>query len=578
MPDFGYTSAKIWLKLPIANQSADQEDWHFFVHANFNQTISVTQINADGSVKTLMDLGQDSPFSARPFNYPQMVVPFELGAGETATLIVSYYSQGSSRLSMSIETQKSFAAIASVAQAKQYTFYGMMLIMIVLSVIALTVIKQGVFAAYTGYLLSMLVYVAHVDGVAFQYVWPNLPRFNSMASIVAGSGVIVCACLFAILYLQTKRFHPLMHRLLGGYIALFLILVGVLWAIDPQTLKRVLVVLLSISTIICFSAGAAAARKRFTEVKFYLFAYGAALIPAILFTARFAFGFEPSFISTYDAVRLALIVDALMMGMAIFYRYNYLRQSAMEESLAQANRNLALSQRLGLLEGQYEQVTLQSLRREENVKDTIHDLRQPMQALRLSLRQMIDPVADNTNDAGQIESALAYMERLVAGRLAQSEPHQLELDATTAGDSEPGLHEVLRGIAEMFAGEAAAKGLTLKLILAAPDCMVDAFPLMRVVANLTSNAIKYTKQGRVIIALRRHGSGHKIEVHDTGPGLAGANFNYALQRNQRLDRDLHAAEGSGLGLSVVNETVASSGWKISSCAARTTGASIRVTL
>jgi two-component system, sensor histidine kinase LadS len=237
----------------------------------------------------------------------------------------------------------------------------MMLIMIVLSVIALAVIKQGVFETYIGYLLSRLIYVSHVDSVAFQYLWPNFPRFNSMASIIAGCDVIVCACLFAITYLQTKRPHPVMHRFLASYVALFHVLVGFLWATDLLTLKRVLVVLLSISTLICFSAGVVAARKRLNEGKFYLFACCAALIQAVLLTARFAFGFEPSFIGTYNAVRLALIVDALMMGMAIIYRYNYLRQTAIEESLTQAQRNLSLSQRLGVLVGQYERVTTQSM-------------------------------------------------------------------------------------------------------------------------------------------------------------------------------------------------------------------------
>ena len=42
---------------------------------------------------------------------------------------------------------------------------------------------------------------------------------------------------------------------------------------------------------------------------------------------------------------------------AIFDRYNYLRQSAMEETLAHTQRNLALSQRLSALEERYEQVT-----------------------------------------------------------------------------------------------------------------------------------------------------------------------------------------------------------------------------
>jgi two-component system, sensor histidine kinase LadS len=220
----------------------------------------------------------------------------------------------------------------------------------------------------------------------------------------------------------------------------------------------------------------------------------------------------------------------------------------------------------------------------ESVQDTVHDLRQPMQALRLSLRQMLDPDANNSKDAGQIESALAYMERLVAERLvdrAQHEPASIGTDQSAlpvdnVQTNEPTMHDVLRGVVDMFSGEADAKGLALKLILAAPDAPVAAYPFMRIVANLVSNAIKYTPQGRIIVGLRRYRAGHRVDVHDTGPGLTGNQFQQALQRNERLDRDRNAADGSGLGLSMVKQIVADNDWRIASSEKRRTGASISV--
>ena len=594
VPDFGYTTAKIWLRLDLVNRTADVHAWRFFIQANFTQQIAIYRKGADDAVTTLLDLKEDTPFSARPIDSPQMVAPFDLAPGEAATLIIAYYSQGSSRLSMSVETPESFAAQTRVSEAKSYAFYGMMLAMITLASVALVVLRQPVFAAYAAYLLSVLMYVAHADGAAFQYIWPNFPRFNSMASAVAGSGVMVFSSLFAITFLQTARYHPIMHRVLQTVVVSVLATDVILWSTDPQLLKRLLVVMISLSALCCLTSGLVAARTRFREVRFYVFAWIAGLIPAILFTARYGFGFEPTVITTYDAIRLALIVDALMMGLAIFDRYNHLRQSAMEKTLAHAQRNLALSQRLASLEESYQQVTANARQREESVKDTVHDLRQPMHALRLSLRQMFSAKAGQSADIGQLESALGYMERLLAERLVDR-PEPTELASSAAAGvphgtgaanpgksgneaSEPGVHGVLRGVADMFASEAADKGLDLRLVLSAPDAGVAAYPLMRVVANLVSNAIKYTSEGRVVVALRRRGAGHRVEVHDTGPGLNGTAFEQALMRNQRLERDRVAADGSGLGLSVVKEIVEANNWQLSSCAGRRTGASILIEL
>ena len=128
---------------------------------------------------------------------------------------------------------------------------------------------------------------------------------------------------------------------------------------------------------------------------------------------------------------MALIFDALMMGLAIIDRFNQLRHSrrlAMEESLAHAQRNLALGERLA--------------------DQSAVDGSKP-------------PQGGGEPDAANIGAPPDE------GRPA-----------------EPGLHAVLHGIADMFRSEAAAKGLELRLVLAAPDAKVAAYPLMRVLANL----------------------------------------------------------------------------------------------
>ncbi len=581
VPDFGYTPARVWLRLELLNQTRDASAWRFYIHANFTQQVAVYRLDPDGTLSTLLALTTDSPFSARPLAYPEMVAPFELAPGQSATLLVQYYSQGSSRMSMSVETAESFAARARLQEAKNYAFYGMVGVLAAMAGVALLLLRKVVFAAYVAYLLSMLLYIAHADGVAFQYLWPNLPQFNSMASVVAGSSVMVCGGLFAMSFLQTRRYHPVMHRIVLAVIGSVVVLDAILWATAPQLLKQLLVIMISVCALVFIAAGIVAARTRFREVRFYLFAWLASLIPAVLFTARFALGLEINLITTYDAVRIALIFDALMMGLAVFDGYNQQRQAALEQTLAQAQRNLALGERLALLEESYEQLKSTARRREESVKDTVHDLRQPMHALRLSLRQMFGAPAGARPDIDQVETALGYMEKLVADRLADDPDRPLPAAGPAAPEPEADglrLHDVLRGVVDMFAAEAEARGLGLRLVIAAPDAQVAAYPLMRALANLVSNAIKYTPEGRILVSLRREGTGHRIEVHDTGPGLGGAAFRQALQRNQRLERDRQRADGSGLGLAVVSEIATGNGWHLDACDRRRTGASIRLHL
>jgi two-component system, sensor histidine kinase LadS len=583
IPDFGYTAARIWLRLKLVNDTPRTADWLYFVHANFMPSMQIHQIAANGSVATVMDMPPDSPFDARPIIYPQVVAPFELAPGEAATLLMAYSSQGSSRLSMSIETPESFAAMSLAASARTYLFYGMIFVLIAVTSIAIAVFRQRLLVIYAAYVVSLFLYIAHVDGAAFQYLWPNWPGFNAMASVVAGSGVMVFGGLFAITYLQTRRRHPVMHVVLVTVIVAVLALDIVLWATNPQLLKQLLVIMISVSALTFLVAAVNAARTRFHEVRFYVFAWLACLIPASLFTLRHIFGLELSFVSLYDTVRAGLIFDAYMMGLATFDQLRQSRERAIADSLTQARRNLALGERLAVLEGRYEEAVDQARRREESVKDAVHDLRQPMHALRLSLRRSFSGGASGAADAGQIESALGYMERLVAERLAEQEARETGPPSDAANHArrngaagEPGLHDVMRGVVEMFSPEAEAKGLSLRLRLIAADMQVDAYAAMRVLANLVSNAIKYTRQGRILIAMRRSGDDIRIEVHDTGPGLRGAEFEQARGRGERLERDRMNTEGSGKGLAIVTEIAQAKGWRVFSCEHRRAGSSICV--
>jgi hypothetical protein len=84
-------------------------------------------------------------------------------------------------------------------------------------------------------------------------------------------------------------------------------------------------------------------------------------------------------------------------------------------------------------------------------------------------------------------------------------------------------------------------------------------------------------EGEEMMQLNWRASG-TVPKNTMPKGDEGHGDQQALRRNARLDRDRVAAAGSGLGLAVVKEIADANGWRITSRAARQTGASIRVHL
>lgn len=178
-----------------------------------------------------------------------------------------------------------------------------------------------------------------------------------------------------------------------------------------------------------------------------------------------------------------------------------------------------------------------------------HDLLQPLSAAKLfvsSLSEQTDP-KDARDIMGKAEMALRSVEDFIAALLDIS-----KLDAGKAVfDVQPlPLSKIFEPLRNELMPLARQKGIDLTIL----DCslVVESDPgyLRRIVQNLLTNAIRYTDEGRVLVGVRRAGSAARIEVWDTGRGIAHADQITIFKEFERLSPD-NADTGLGLGLSIV---------------------------
>jgi len=575
-PNFGYIDSRVWLRLRAENISESHTDWRIYVRENFLQYYDVYIVRSSGMIEQIEQHDPDTVFSQRSTAYPELVSPFKLASGERVTIFVSYWSGGSSHAALSLETAESFADIAVNRTSKNYTSYGMMMILIVTALLALIILKKSVFLAYLGYVVTTLIYLMHGDGVAFQFFWPNFPHFNSYFSIVIGTLFILVTYNFARVFLETKQYHPKIDKILAVLSMSSLIIVVILAFIDPQFTKRFLHVLVFLGITAGTLAGCVAAMTRFRQVRFYLIAWVCGVISAGLMNLRHNFGFEITQDIEFDSIRVSIVVDAIMMGLGVADRYRQIvrsRQKSAQDNLETAQHNLRLRDRLYDLEEQYRLAVELVQSRDTQMRDTVHDLRQPLHALRLNLQNLEDGKVASPTDKSSINSTFAYLENLIASHLKDTviDPVDVISETETEGLDVP---DILTSIYDMFLPDAQDKGLEFQYVPSQKTAQANPFILMRVVSNLVSNAIKYTPSGKILLGTRRAGDILRVEVHDTGIGLSAAQFETARGRNVRLENDNIDVEGEGFGLAIATELAREQGWTLRHLPGRTTGTSI----
>jgi CheY-like chemotaxis protein/anti-sigma regulatory factor (Ser/Thr protein kinase) len=83
-------------------------------------------------------------------------------------------------------------------------------------------------------------------------------------------------------------------------------------------------------------------------------------------------------------------------------------------------------------------------------------------------------------------------------------------------------------------------------------CWTDPALVLRVLRNLTENAIKFTQQGQITLRLRADGSHALLSVQDTGRGIPAEEQAMVFEEFYQVDNpERDRTKGLGLGLSIV---------------------------
>lgn len=178
----------------------------------------------------------------------------------------------------------------------------------------------------------------------------------------------------------------------------------------------------------------------------------------------------------------------------------------------------------------------------------VHDLSQPLMAMGLDIRTLKLRPLD--------EASVALLSRLERSSLKLENMRDVLLDVARleSGATQPRLidfplNRVFESLRVTFEAQAAEKGLRFALHPTQAWCRSDPLLLERVLANLVSNALRYTTQGTVLAGVRMLGSGQlRVEVRDSGQGIPADRIDDVFQEFVRLPGADPGAGGRGMGL------------------------------
>jgi signal transduction histidine kinase/CheY-like chemotaxis protein len=205
-----------------------------------------------------------------------------------------------------------------------------------------------------------------------------------------------------------------------------------------------------------------------------------------------------------------------------------------------------------------------------------HDLRQPIQALRLfqgalaaeltepRQQALLNKMGEAIDGLSQLLTPLAEIAKLDSGRV-QPQPRWIELN------------DLLRRIEQRYGELAAEQGIQLRRADTSLRAFLDPRHLERILSNLVVNAIEHMgRPGNILLGVRRGRGGpqtgagraparpgFRIQVLDNGQGIPEAHQAKVFEELYQVGNpERNRARGVGLGLAIVKRLCALTGCRI----------------
>jgi len=353
------TDYTYWVKLSLEKNPSSQKQWIMEFYDQTIDRIALYAPDADNNYSLTL-LGDAYTFGERNFRHKNFEVVLENSTEGISNYYIKINSSQKADIRIAIRSLNRFIYYALNEYFIYGIFYGMILIIALYNILVYFAVREIKYLYYTFYLVSVGIYAMCIDGIAFQYLWPNYPEWNQVANGIFSYSIVVWAILFSTKFLSTKTRAPYMHYTLQVILVAksILFLIGLLW--DPSFLEiRYYDVIpfffIFFSSIYIWTRGYKVAR-------FFVIAYGVLFVGMGIKVLTNA-AIIQHYTLIYYSLHIGFLIEMLLLTFALGDRIRILkdnRDRALKRSLNQIKVNYELKDKVNKeLENKVKERTLE---------------------------------------------------------------------------------------------------------------------------------------------------------------------------------------------------------------------------
>lgn len=338
--NYGYTSSNYWVKLKLRNLSS-KEEW--LLEVAFPSLDSIDMYVMDGSNTIVQKhAGDDNPFPNREVKSRNHTFKVPINQGETLELYLRFKTQGSMAMPLKLIHPVFYTENEQMSYLLLGGYYGIIIIMMIYNSFLAFSFRSKVYLYFAMHCASALLFFSTMNGITFQFIWPEAVWWNNRATIFFLCLSHIAAIRFSRKFLPIQSISHKWNSLYNLFIGFEIINIFLLAINYPLGLQVSMCKILFFHLLMIIP-GFKSLQSGFKPARYYLFGWGIFMGGALL-TALADAGFIPMTRWTMYGAQIGSTLETLILSWGLA---NQIQRMRKEKDLAveqmQESRKLAES-------------------------------------------------------------------------------------------------------------------------------------------------------------------------------------------------------------------------------------------
>jgi PAS domain S-box-containing protein len=380
VPGYGFTASRYWVRFTAENGSDRPIEWFLEIAYPMLDLVHLYVPKADGGFSKRVS-GDMMPVPKREIQHRNFIFPMVEAPRSRTTRYLMFSTTSSMNLALYAWSPRLFLARMNAELPVLWIFFGLMLSLVIFNLFLFASAREMIYIYYVLYIASFSILLMILDGLAFQYLWPDSTWWGNISLPFFIFAAYCSGAQFCRIFLQLSKNSPLVNRVLIVFQCLAAAGMALSFVM-PYSVMIKAATALSLMAVLPLVASVRLSLRGMRQAHFFNLGWAAVLTGILLYSMK-TFGILPHTFITNWSMQLGCAAQFFFLALSLTDRINILKNEllSLNRDLERKvwNRTsmyLEKNERLEIMVAEFEKAQADLRRSEERYRTIIESIKE----------------------------------------------------------------------------------------------------------------------------------------------------------------------------------------------------------